>query len=293
MPLAAQADRTDQSSAFIGGASEGESIHVAHHRFGSGVQNCVRPDCTELALILSGKSVVRRCADGKWQEGLALPGRAWLLPAGSNETHLELGDALECLLLFLPARLLGDSALIDHGLDPSKAELTCAGGFSDPMLSRIGEALLQLITRETGPTRKFVADGLSAALTAHLLGHYTIDRWRPAALSPSLDKRRLQRVLDLIQSRLSETLSLAELAAEACLSPFHFSRLFREATGLSPHQYLLARRIEAAKRLIAEGQISMAEIALDTGFGSQANFSRTFSRVTGCTPRDYRRLLRR
>ncbi|HWJ73943.1 MAG TPA: AraC family transcriptional regulator [Kaistia sp.] len=293
MPLVTHAAQKYQSSELIGRASEWESVRVEHRRIGPGVQNCVRPECTELVLILSGKSVVRRCADGKMQEGLALPGTAWLVPAGTDETHLELDGATECLILFLPARLLEESALIDHGLDPSRAHLAYVGGFADPLLSRVGEALHGLKGSDAGPTESLVAEGLRAALTAHLVGRYTVDRWRPAEPPPALDKRRLRRVLDRIEACIGEPLSLAELAGEACLSPFHFSRLFRQATGLSPHRYVVERGIEAARRMIAAGNASMSEIALETGFGSQANFSRTFSRLAGCTPGEYRRLHRR
>jgi AraC family transcriptional regulator len=97
-------------------------------------------------------------------------------------------------------------------------------------------------------------------------------------------------VLDLIEARLGDPLTLADLAREACLSPYHFSRLFREATGWPPHRYLVERRIEAAQAVLREGRASLAEVALDAGFGSQANFARTFRAVTGLTPGQYREM---
>jgi AraC family transcriptional regulator len=105
-----------------------------------------------------------------------------------------------------------------------------------------------------------------------------------------MDGRRLGRVLDLIEARLGSEISLDELAAEACLSPFHFARRFREATGKTPHRYVTERRIEVAKERLARGYASLVDISLDTGFGSQANFNRVFRKVTGLTPGQFRAL---
>lgn len=102
--------------------------------------------------------------------------------------------------------------------------------------------------------------------------------------------RRLQRALDLVEARLADDLSLADMAAEACLSPFHFLRLFRDAVGLSPHRYLTSRRIQAAQAMLAGREASLVQIAFDTGFASQGSFTRTFRRWTGLTPGRYRAL---
>ena len=100
-------------------------------------------------------------------------------------------------------------------------------------------------------------------------------------------------MIDLIEARFSETITLRELAAEACLSDFHFSRLFRQATGLSPRHYVTQRRIQEAQIKLKLGCHSLAEIALETGFGSQANFNRAFRKHAGMTPGEFRALYRR
>ena len=131
------------------------------------------------------------------------------------------------------------------------------------------------------------------ALSAHLVGNYCIDRWQPSARAPSLDAKRLRRVLDFIEARLTDDISLDDLAREACLSPYHFSRLFHEATGRPPHRYLSERRVQEAQRMLRSKGSSITEIALDTGFGSQANFARTFRKIAGVTPSQYREFHRR
>jgi len=149
----------------------------------------------------------------------------------------------------------------------------------------------EVLQRPAEPTDRLFMDGMQAALAGYLLCTYTIDRWRAPARSPDLDGKRFQRVLDYIENHLTGEIRLADLAAEACLSEFHFSRLFREATGLSPHRYVTFRRVqEAQKRLALGPQPSLVEIALEIGFGSQANFIRVFRKATGLTPGQYRTL---
>jgi AraC family transcriptional regulator len=129
---------------------------------------------------------------------------------------------------------------------------------------------------------------MRTALAGHLIGNYAVDGRRPSARRPSLDAKRLKRVLDFVEARLAENVSLGDLAAEACLSPFHFLRLFRAATGLSPHRYVTSRRVQAAQAMLARDHASLVQVALDTGFSSQASFTRVFRQWTGMTPGQYR-----
>ena len=193
-------------------------------------------------------------------------------------------------MIFLPAKLLEESALADYGIDPDRIQLAYAGGFADPMLAQIGTALRGLVGRDTQPTDRIFVDGLRTALAAHLIGNYTVDRWRPLARTRSLDAKRLQRVLDFIEARLADDISLDDLAREACLSPIHFSRLFHEATGLSPLRYVIERRIRAAQQMLSSDRSSITEVAFDAGFGSQDSFARAFRKIAGITPRQYREL---
>ena len=81
---------------------------------------------------------------------------------------------------------------------------------------------------------------------------------------------------------------MAELAQ---LSPYHFSRAFKQTFGVPPHQYLTSRRIERAKSLLAQRKLSVTEIGLDVGFSETSSFTSAFRKVTGETPTDYRRSL--
>jgi AraC family transcriptional regulator len=104
-----------------------------------------------------------------------------------------------------------------------------------------------------------------------------------------LSARRLKAVLGYIREHLHSALTLRELAAVAHLSPYHFARRFKESTGLPPHQYIIARRIERAQELLrGEEELTLAQVAARTGFWDQGHFTRHFKRLVGVTPKRFR-----
>jgi AraC family transcriptional regulator len=289
---ASQGDRKYRTSERVGGLVECSSLQVELRRFDPGWQVDLTLECTEIAVLLSGQSKIRWTGDGHRQEAIARPGVAWVCPAGVHESGVEiLGTMPESLHIFLPPSLVGESALSNFDIDPARVQLAYAGGVPDPMVLQIGQLLRGLLNRQLEATDRLFLDGIQVALAAHLLGTYSSARWRPPARAPTIDPKRLKRVLDFIEARIAAEISLDDLAAEACLSPFHFSRMFRAATGLSPHRYVTERRIEAAKEKLRLAQSSLVDIALDTGFGSQSNFIRVFRKMTGVTPGQYRALV--
>lgn len=292
MTLLGHGDRKYHTSRRLANLGEWPDFRIEHRRLKRGLQSDLTLECTEVVLTIAGRATVRRTGDGDRQQTFAQAGTAWICPAGIRECNIELAAPLECLHIYLPPTLVGQCALIDHDIDPSKVELAYAGGFTDPVLHQIGTALSGLLGRTVQPTDRLFVDGMRTALAARLLGNYSIDRWRQPARTQAIDPRRLQRVLDLIEARLADEISLDDLAAEACLSPFHFSRLFREATGQPPHRYVTNRRVQVAQEKLARSHSSLVEIALDAGFGSQANFTRVFRKATRLTPGQYRELRR-
>jgi AraC-like DNA-binding protein len=100
--------------------------------------------------------------------------------------------------------------------------------------------------------------------------------------------RHLLRARDLADGRYAEPLDVAALAARAHVSPTHFARCFRAAYGTTPHQYLVARRMERACFLLRESDRTVTDVSLDVGFRSLGSFSATFSRWLGVSPSAYR-----
>jgi AraC-like DNA-binding protein len=110
-------------------------------------------------------------------------------------------------------------------------------------------------------------------------------------LSPhGLSARALERALAYIQEHLCESFTLADLARAACISRFHFARLFRTSIGYSPMEYVLKARMEAAMQMLARGDQKIATTAAALGFFDQSHFTRTFRRMTGVSPRAFSRL---
>lgn len=120
---------------------------------------------------------------------------------------------------------------------------------------------------------------------------------RPPAARPALfdseTLKRLCRSRDLLAADPSARLPLAAAARAACLSPWHFQRLFTRAFGESPHRFVARRRIELAKRLLAADRLSVTEVCFEAGYASLGSFSAKFSAWVGCPPSAYRREVRR
>jgi AraC-like DNA-binding protein len=110
----------------------------------------------------------------------------------------------------------------------------------------------------------------------------------PASSVGGVTPRALQRVREYIEEHLVENIELETLAEVAGLSKWHFARAFKQSVGTPPHCYLIQRRLERAKGLLAETDLSLAHIALKSGFSDQSHFSRRFRMFIGVTPRSFR-----
>jgi AraC-like DNA-binding protein len=99
---------------------------------------------------------------------------------------------------------------------------------------------------------------------------------------------RLRRVTAYIDENLQRQLRLAELSAVVHMSPYHFARLFKRSTSVSPHRFVVRRRIDEAQALLATQTVAIAEIARSVGFRTPSHFTTTFRRITGMTPTEYR-----
>ena len=136
------------------------------------------------------------------------------------------------------------------------------------------------------PNGRAYGQYLAHALAAYLLQNYPAGRGA-ASGSARAGRHKISAALQYIQSN-AQDLSIDKLAAVSNLSPYHFSRLFKQNTGLAPHQYVLHWRIEEAKRLLMRTDHDLAEIAQRLGFRDQSHFTERFRKVTGVTPKRWR-----
>ncbi|MGF1568472.1 MAG: helix-turn-helix domain-containing protein [Nodosilinea sp.] len=133
-----------------------------------------------------------------------------------------------------------------------------------------------------------LVDSLKTALAIHLLRHYCVTQPRLTDRLGGLSNATQRQVKDYIDAHLDQNLTLVTLAQIACMSPAHFGRLFKRREGLTPHQYILQRRIERTQELLRHSPLSIATIAHRVGFCDQSHLTRCFKRLTGITPIQFR-----
>lgn len=128
-------------------------------------------------------------------------------------------------------------------------------------------------------------------LAVYLLrAHINVQRSDEIELSRvGMVDRRLRRAIEFMHDNCGRELTLAEIAAAAYLSEFHFARLFKKITGATPHTYLAGLRIERARRLLVESDLAITEIGAEVGYASQSHFTKVFREATGMTPHTFRR----
>jgi AraC family transcriptional regulator len=152
--------------------------------------------------------------------------------------------------------------------------------------------LLLLLLNESesaGRQGGLYVDSLTTALGMRLLFASRAQKQPADAKACPLPHRRLRRVLDRMRAGLGENIDLGILAAESGYSRAHFLRMFRAATGQSPHRYLLELRLAEAQALIANRSMPLIDIALACGFSSHAHLTTAFRSRYGVTPSTYRR----
>lgn len=189
------------------------------------------------------------------------------------------------LQLYLEPTLLNQIGLELFGKDAIELVPQLTSCF-DPLIYQIAIALKTSLEID-GLESRLYADAMAHALSTHLISRYST--YKPAVQnqtrSGGLSEPKLKQVLAYIHDYLDRDLSLAELANVAQLSPYHFARLFKQSTGVAPHQYHIQGRIERAKQLLLARDLSIAEVACAVGFASQGHLNYHFKRIVGTTPK--------
>ena len=132
-------------------------------------------------------------------------------------------------------------------------------------------------------------ESLANILAVRLIRH--IYSLRPVITRTSgvLRRRKVKTIIDYIMANLNARPTLEQMSALVQVSPFHFARQFKASTGLSPHQFLITRRVERAQQILSERRdLSLAEVAITVGFSDQSQFSFHFRRIVGITPGQFR-----
>ncbi len=159
----------------------------------------------------------------------------------------------------------------------------------DPTIEHIARIFGLELNRAPHPVQQLLIESLAVTLCAHLLRSYTNAVGIEARSAGTADLASLARAIAYIEDNPDRNVSLAELAGAAGVSRFHFSRLFRRKIGQSPVRYVERSRIERAKILIVQAELSLADIAQAVGFSDQSHFTRRFRFHEGRTPGQFAR----
>jgi AraC family transcriptional regulator len=217
-----------------------------------------------------------------WETSVAAAGTLSFCPAGltiravqSAARHSQVVWDADLYSILLPE--LGTAA--------SRFELQVS--LQDPLLSQIITTLVHEI--EADFADRILVESLGTALCIRLVRHFV--GYLPLPTSKGLSPERLRRVRDYVEAHIDDDLSLTVLADIACLSPYHFSRSFKQASGVGPQRYVIQRRLEHAKRLLRRTHQPLAWIAEEAGFADQSHLTQIFGREMGVTPGRFRAAL--
>ena len=155
-------------------------------------------------------------------------------------------------------------------------------GARDPLVEHVVRALMAEL-EAPAPAGRIYADGLAVALTTRLLQNFSTIG---AAGRQTLSKPQVRRLVEFVEANLESDLTLEQLANVVGMSIPHLTTLFRRTMGQSVHAYVMERRVQRARQLLLDRQMSIAEVALETGFAHQSHLARWMRRLLGVTPSD-------
>jgi AraC family transcriptional regulator len=225
---------------------------------------------------------------GLWCEGLAWettppPGSILILPAGHARRAFWRGPT-DSIHVHLDPQRIARVAAETWDLDPGRVELPAVGALIHP---QIQAALLAIDTELTTGAAGggLLVEAFSNVVAVHLIRQFVANDRATRRPSGGLPRRKLQAALNYIEEHLDSELTLDAIAAVAHLCPYHFARMFKTSTGLPPHQYVITRRVDLAKRLLRDrADLSLAQVAARSGFWDQGHFKR----LVGVTPKRFR-----
>jgi AraC family transcriptional regulator len=225
---------------------------------------------------------------GESHTGSAVHGDIDIIPA-RIDARWEIHDNNDtALILGLPPSLL-DTVAEEQGLDPHRVEIRNRFQIRDPQLENICWAL-KAEMEANYPSGRLYVDSLAISVASRLISTHSSIAQQRVEQRGGLGGRRLKQTLAYIEDHLSEDLSLSRIASVTGISSSHLKTLFRESAGVPVHQYVIQRRIERAKDMLMQGKLSIAEIALATGFSHQSHLARHMQRSVGLSPRAMKRL---
>ncbi len=241
-----------------------------------------------LKLPLGHPGLLTQKSDDRLYESTVQKGDSLFVPAGQpSYWHCPGSETSQTELhIHLQPELVGQVAEASE-INPERITLVNCFGQQDLQLHQVAMLLLAEV-QSGGILGRLYVESLTQVLVIHLLRHYSTFTPPITFQNRSLTRAQLQQAIDYIQTHQNRDLSLAELASVINISPTYFASLFKQATGISPHQYVIQQRVERAKVMLSKTNLTIADIALKVGFSSQSHLTQQFKRFTGLTPKQVR-----
>jgi len=176
---------------------------------------------------------------------------------------------------------------VEESLDGKAFEPKFELNLRDPQLQRLIEILQAEVENgcRSGP---LFGETIGHSLIIYLAQRYSKDSPSIGQPTGGLSRSQLKRTLEYIEANLDRDLHLDELAKACGFSSFHFAKLFKQSIGVSPHQYVLQRRLERAKALLRTPGLSLSQVSLEAGFADQSHLTNVFRRFLGVSPAKFR-----
>jgi AraC family transcriptional regulator len=217
---------------------------------------------------------------GRWTEFECNTGNViGLLSAGEPE-EISWEEELNAFTVWL------NPAYVDQIMETTGFTFQEQRNLNDPFLAQLYRALYTA-SKNAQHVEPIFVESLVVSMVIHLATQYATHGRKVFAPKGKLGSAQLKKIIDYVRSFTHANISLTDLASCVHLSPFHFSRLFRQTLGISPYQYVLRMKIEHAKKMIIHYNGSLSEIAYTLNFTDQAHFSNVFKKVTGICPREF------
>lgn len=210
------------------------------------------------------------------------------IPEG-HDGYWEIGGPVVVSHIYLTQQRLQACADIVAG--GKRVEMLARVAFEDPTAASLLEILSREAVQESTSARLFVEQAIDLLCTRLVLGHSSLDALPAPAARRGLADWQVKRVTSFMRDNLARPIGLDDLANLVNLSRFHFCTAFRRSTGRTPHQWLTLQRIDRARELLADAELSVTDIALSVGYETPSAFAASFRKVTGVSPSHFRRQL--
>jgi AraC family transcriptional regulator len=240
---------------------------------------------------LSRPTSVVRTIEGTHQDKAIIEPRRVSLTPGQASVRWQHSGNPEILQIYLRQSIYQSAVHELFGVDSTAADIVPRFAIVDPLLEQLAIAVADALRQ--GTEDGIYIDSIAQMMAVHLARqHSTYSkpmRIPPAFATSGAPGWKMRRLLDYIEQHLEGDLSLENMAQVAEISPLYLPRAFKGALGQSPHQYVLSRRIERAKKMLRDTSMPVVDVALACGFSSQSHLAHWFTRHVGVSPAVYRK----